>query len=415
MNKLLKTILPLLIIAAGVGSFLLLKSMQKAPERIERPKLGPLVEAIRAPAQKVQVIVDGQGTVRPDAQINLVPQVSGVVIWKNESFKPGGAFAKGETLFRIDPRDYELAVRQAEAQVAQARYQRDLAQQESDISRQEWQRLRGDSERPSDLVLRLPQLRAAEANLASATARLEEMALRLERTEFKAPFSGRVRNSQADVGQHLNAGQTVAQLYSIEKAEIIVPVPDEDLAWFALPVPIDAQSDKFTDEPVHSGRQEGRNSPYLFARRGADAVVQGSFAGIRHEWKGRVVRTEGELDPQSRMARLVIEVDDPYGGIADGTPPLTIGMFVNVAIAGRQVEGVRIVPRAAMRQGDTVWAVGSDGLLKVRQANVLRRMQDDVLAHIELGRDELIITSQLNGVTDGMKVRIADAAKEAGS
>ena len=166
MNKLFKALLPLLIIAAGVGSFLLLKSMQKAPERIERPKLGPLVEAIRAPAQKVQVIVDGQGTVRPDAQINLVPQVSGVVIWKSESFKPGGAFAKGETLFRIDPRDYQLAVRKAEAQVAQARYQRDLAQQESDASRQEWQRLRGDSKRPADLVLRLPQLRAAEANLA---------------------------------------------------------------------------------------------------------------------------------------------------------------------------------------------------------------------------------------------------------
>jgi multidrug efflux pump subunit AcrA (membrane-fusion protein) len=135
MNKFFKMILPLLIIGAGVGGFVLLKSMQKAPERVERPNLGPLVEAVESPAQKVQVIVDGQGTVRPDAQINLVPQVSGVIVWKTEAFKPGGSFAKGETLFRIDPRDYELAVRQAEAQVAQARYQRDLAQQESDVSR----------------------------------------------------------------------------------------------------------------------------------------------------------------------------------------------------------------------------------------------------------------------------------------
>ncbi len=415
MNKFFKTILPLLIIAAGVGCFLLLKSMQKAPERVERPHLGPLVTAIEAPLQKVQVIVDGQGTVRPDAQINLVPQVSGVVVWQNEAFKPGGAFAKGETLFRIDPRDYELAVRQAEAQVAQASYQRDLAQQESAVAGQEWQRLRGGDASASDLVLRLPQLRAAAANLASATARLEEMALRLERTELKAPFAGRVRNSQVDVGQYVNAGQSVAQLYSIEKVEIVVPVPDEDLAWFALPVPVDAQSNKFAELPIDSGRREGQRNTYLFARRGADAVVQGSFAGHRHEWQGRVVRTEGELDPQSRMARLVIEVDDPYGGIADGTPPLTIGMFVDVAIAGRQVEDVRIVPRAAMRQDDKVWTVGSDGLLKVRQADVLRRMREDVLAHIELDRDERIITSQLSGATDGMKVRVVDAAQEAGS
>ncbi|MFT5087955.1 MAG: RND family efflux transporter MFP subunit [Candidatus Latescibacterota bacterium] len=415
MNKFFKMILPLLIIGAGVGSFMLLKSMQKAPERVERPNLGPLVEAVEAPAQKVQVIVDGQGTVRPDAQINLVPQVSGVIVWKTEAFKPGGSFAKGETLFRIDPRDYELAVRQAEAQVAQARYQRDLAQQESDVSRQEWQRMRGDDAKASDLVLRLPQLRSAEANLASADARLEEMALRLERTELKAPFSGRVRNSQVDVGQYINVGQSVAQLYSIEKAEIVVPVPDEDLAWFALPVPVDAQSDKFAELPVDSGRDEGMSRSHLFARRGADAVVQGSFAGRRHEWQGRVVRTEGELDPQSRMARLVIEVDDPYGGIVDGAPPLTVGMFVDVAIAGRQVEGVRIVPRAALRQDDKVWIVGSDGLLRVRQADVLRRMQDDVLAYIELERNERIITSQLSGVTDGMKVRLADGSKEAGS
>jgi len=415
MNKLFKMILPLLIIGAGVGSFVLLKSMQKAPERIERPNLGPLVESVEAPAQKVQVIVDGQGTVRPDAQINLVPQVSGLIVWKAEAFKPGGSFAKGENLFRIDPRDYELAVRQAEAQVAQARYQRDLAQQESDVSRQEWQRMRGGDDEASDLVLRLPQLRSAEANLASAAARLEEMTLRLERTVFKAPFAGRVRNSQVDVGQYVSVGQAVAQLYSIEKAEIIVPVPDGDLAWFALPVPVDAQSDEFAGLPVDSGRDEGTRSAHLFARRGADAVVQGSFAGRRHEWQGRVVRTEGELDPQSRMARLVIEVDDPYGGIADGTPPLTVGMFVDVAIAGRQVEGVRIVPRAALRQNDKVWTVGSDGLLKIRQADVLRRMQDDVLTHIDLNSDERIITSQLSGVTDGMKVRLVNDSKEAGS
>ena len=90
-------------------------------------------------------------------------------------------------------------------------------------------------------------------------------------------------------------------------------------------------------------------------------------------------------------------------------------MFVDVAIAGRQVEGVRIVPRAALRQDDKVWIVGSDGLLRVRQADVLRRMQDDVLAYIELERNERIITSQLSGVTDGMKVRLTDGSKEAGS
>lgn len=415
MKKVFKTILPVLFLAAGGGAFVLLKSMQTEPERVERPYLGPLVEVVEAPAQRVQVIVEGQGTVRPDAQISLVPQVSGVVVWKDEAFKPGGAFAKDDVLFRIDPRDYELAVRQARAQVEQARYQRDLAQQESDVARQEWTRLRGDESTPSDLVLRLPQLRAAKANLAAAQARLEEVELRLERTQLKAPFSGRVRSAQVDVGQHVNAGQPIAQLYSIERAEIVVPVPDEDLAWFTLPTPVDPQADAERGQPIASAYQEETNAAFHYARHGATTRVEGSFAGQRHEWDGRVVRTEGELDPQSRMVRLVVEVDDPYGAIADGTPPLTVGMFVNVAIAGRYVEDVRVVPRSALRQNDIVWTVAADGLLQKRPAEVLRRMQDDVLARIDLRDGEHIITSQISGATNGMKVRITDVQKETGS
>ncbi len=416
MKRMLKTLLPILILAVGGTSFVLLKSMKEAPQRIERPHLGPLVETINAPTQQVQVMVEGQGTVRPDAQIDLVPQVSGVVVWKADEFKNGGAFAKGETLFRIDPRDYELSVRQARGQVAQTSYLLELARQETEVARQEWQRLNGESaQEPPDLVLRLPQRRAAAANMQSAEARLEETLLRLERTEWHAPFAGRVRNTRVDVGQHVNAGQSVAQLYSIEKAVIVVPVPDADLAWFALPTPVSSAEVPPTGPLVKDEHPERQDLPYLFARRGADAVIQGSFAGRRHEWQGRVVRTEGELDPQSRMVRLVIEVEAPYGGIAAGTPPLTVGMFVDVAIAGRRVDGVRIVPRAALRQGDKVWAVGHDGLLRIRQADVLRRMRDDVLAHIDLHDDERIITSQLSGITDGMKVRLAERYKEAGS
>ena len=295
MKSALKTVLPILILAAGAAAFVLLESMQTAPQRIERPNLGPLVEVMETPVQRVQVVVEGQGTVRPDAQISLVPQVSGIVVWKDEAFKSGGAFIKGDVLFRIDPRDYELALRQAQAQVEQARYQRDIAQQESDVAQQEWQRMRGDDSTPSDLVLRLPQLRAAEASLTAAQARLEEVALRLERTQLKAPFSGRVRTSQVDVGQHVNAGQPIAQIYSIEKAEIVVPVPDEDLAWFTLPTPIDTRTDTWDTQRIDDNRREDPNASFHYAQRGATTRVQGTFAGMEHEWDGRVVRTEGEL------------------------------------------------------------------------------------------------------------------------
>ena len=107
------------------------------------------------------------------------------------------------------------------------------------------------------------------------------------------------------------------------------------------------------------------------------------------------------------MVRLVVEVEAPYGGIADGIPPLTVGMFVDVAIAGRTVDGVRVLPRAALRQGDRVWAVGRDGVLHIRPARVVRALEDEVLSYIDLVPDERVIVSQLSGVTDGMQVRLA--------
>lgn len=407
MMRVVKIVLPIVILALGFGAFQLLASMREPPQRVAPTYAGPLVEAIAAPLQQVQVVVEGQGTVRPDAQIDLVPQVSGVVVWKDADFKPGGTFAKGALLFRLDPRDYELAVQQAAAQVAQARYQLDLAREEAAIAAAEWERLHAPDQAPTDLVLRKPQLRAAEAALQGAEARLAEARLRLDRTKVYAPFAGRVRTSRVDVGQHLNAGQASAQIYSIEKAEIVVPVPDEDLGWFTLPLPMDIAPASPASPPVSERNAEGHSRAFAFGREGASAVVHGAFAGRGHQWTGRVVRTEGELDPQSRMVRLVVEVKAPYGGLADGIPPLTVGMFVDVAIAGRMVDGVRVLPRTALRQGDRVWAVGRDGVLRIRRAHVVRALENEVLSYIDLEPQERVIVSQLSGVTDGMQVRLA--------
>ena len=176
-----------------------------------------------------------------------------------------------------------------------------------------------------------------------------------------------------------------------------------------MPLPIDIAPTSTPNTGSISDLSAERNSrAFAFSREGASAVVNGAFAGRRHQWSGRVVRTEGELDPQSRMVRLVVEVEAPYGGIADGIPPLTVGMFVEVAIAGRTVDGVRVLPRVALRQGDRVWTVGRDGVLSIRPVQVVRSLEDEVLAYIDMPPEERIIVSQLSGVTDGMQVRLAD-------
>jgi hypothetical protein len=108
------------------------------------------------------------------------------------------------------------------------------------------------------------------------------------------------------------------------------------------------------------------------------------------------------------MVRLVVEVDDPYGDIQSEREALKVGMFVDVDIVGRQVEGVRVLPRMVLRPGNTVWTAGPAGLLKLRSATVVRTMGEDVVVRFDMAADERVVLSQLSGVTEGMKVRLAE-------
>lgn len=400
-KKWVSRLLPAGVLLVGVAAFALLKTSATPPQRIEQVYLGPLVQTAAFPAGQVQVLIEGQGTVRPTAQIDLVSQVSGVVVWKSPKLEGGGYFARGEELLRIEAQDYELAVDQAQAQVAQANLRLEQAREQAAVARQEWELLH-PGEVGSPLALYVPQLQVAEADLKAAQARVGEAQLRLKRTRLQAPFAGRVRQSRVEAGQFVSPGQALAQLYSTEKVEIAVPLPDEDLGWFAVPGLGSAGAD-----PNAVWRQ-GETGAAGRAGEKAGALVSGWHAGRQHQWQGRVVRAEGEVDPQSRMVSVVVEIEDPQG---QAEAPLLVGAFVSVAIAGHQVEGVRTLPRAALRQDNTVWVATPEGTLRVRPVQVVRPLKEEVLVRLELGEGERIILTQLSGVSEGMKVRVAEEAR----
>jgi RND family efflux transporter MFP subunit len=416
MKRQLLKFLPLIILVIGAGVFLVLVASGRAPEHRVMPDYGPLVETLAAPTQTVQVIVEAQGSVQASEEIDLVPQVSGVIVWKTTQMEVGGFFARGEVLLHIDPRDYELAVTGSEAAVARARYQLDLAVEEAAVARQEWEMVRQHREleaEPNDLVLRLPQVRAAEAELLAAEAGLAEARLRLGRTQIVAPFDGRVRASSLDVGQYVVANQPVSRIYSIEQAEIVVAVLGQDMEWLTipqrlpdLPMPLSMeQTATDIQQPVAMGEGPPAAAPLTAAPR---ARVHTEFAGRRHTWEGFISRSLAELDARSRMLGLVIEVDAPYAAGVNHDTPLLVGMFVDVEILGSTVDEVRVLPRVALHEGDVVWVAQRDGTLDMRHAQVVRVRDEEVLVRLDLADDERIVISQLGGATQGMKIRALD-------
>lgn len=373
-----KIVIPALVLVVGIVAAYLLASSRRAPDRVERPPLGPLVEVAEARPTSVPVVVTGHGEVTPRVAVDVVPQVSGQVVEVSPSLVAGGFFRAGETLVRIDPRDYELALERAQAAVARALVNLEQERAEAEVAREEWDDLH-PGEEPTALVVREPQIRQAEAELAAAKADLAVADLNLERTRISLPFDGVVVSESVDPGQFVAGTTRLATVYGTDAVEVRVPLKTSELAWF--------------DVPSDNGR------------RGPRAVVSATFGGVSSDWEGRVSRMEAQVDQTSRMVHVVVEVDDPYAA-TENRPALRPGTFVDVRIFGRTLDDVVPIPRFAVHEGDRVW-VFDDGRLVIRDVDVLRSDRELALVSSGLDAGDLVIVSALDAVTDGMAVRNA--------
>jgi len=374
-----KLILPVVVLIAGAALAAMIVASRKAPPRVERPQLGPLVEIIDVAVADVPVTVTGHGEVVAKVAVDVVPQVPGQVVKVHPALVAGGFFRAGDVLVVIDPRDYELAVERAQAAVARAQVTLEREQAEAEVAREEWDVLNPGEEPSSGLVVREPQVRQSEAELAAAIAELSAAELNLQRTRITLPFDGVVVSESTDVGQFVGTGTRLARVYGTDVVEVRVPLDSRELAWFSVPV-----------------RGE----------EGTPVEVSATFGGSRQVWAGRLSRMEAQVDQQSRMVHIVVEIRDPYK-TTDGQPALLPGTFVDVSIFGRALEDVVAIPRHAVREGGGVWVV-EDGLLRVRDVEVLRSDRQQTLVSSGLAQGDQVIVSALDAVTNGMKVRISN-------
>ncbi len=386
MNTWVKVFLPFAIV---LGSVLIMVFLVRSRPVVEsKPPVvpPPLVRVTTATLDTVQLSVRSQGAVMPRTESALSAETDGQIVYVSPSFVPGGFFEKDELLVRLDPRDAELAVTRAAADTARFATALQIEQEEARLAQDEWRRL--GSGAPMPLVLREPQLAQARANLEASVAALQQAALNLERTEIRAPYAGRVRKKNVDVGQFLRRGEALATIYAINYAEVRLPIPDEELAFFDIPM-------QFRGETDQAG--------------GPRVAISAEFAGRRHRWDGRVVRMEGEIDPMSRMVYAVARVQNPYGrGANPDRPPLGIGMFIEAEILGKRYPGVAVLPRTAMHGTGRVAIIDDENRLRFRNVEVLRIESNLVYIQSGVEEGERVCLSALETQMDGMEVRVLE-------
>lgn len=379
-----KLLAPIVILALTVLGVVVMVATAPSVEHVEAERAIPTVRVIEATPRTLRHTVRSQGTVTPRTEADLIPEVDGRVVWIAPSFAAGGYFAEGDSLIRLESRDYELARDRARAAVTRARSEREFAAAE--LKRQEGLSSGGVAS-VSQLADKRRAASVAEANLLDARAALEQAERDLARTEIHAPFDGRIRDEQVDVGQFVNRGTRIARVYATDYAEIRLPIPDDQLAFLNVSLPR-------AGEPVQIDD--------------ADVVLRATFAGRRAQWQGRLVRTEGEIDQRSRMVHVVARVEDPYrtNSASDDVPvPLAVGLFVQAEIQGPVVEGAIKLPRYAMRNDSKILIVDGQDRLHTRDVSVLRIDRDEVLIKGPLPPGERICISPVQVVVEGMRVR----------
>ena len=318
----------------------------------------PLARVMLPQRQPTRISLAATGTVEVRNTVSLAPQIGGQVIAVAETLRVGGSFEAGEVLFTIDPRDYELALAQAEASLAGAEARLKLRQAESAAARENYALLHGDAEVP-DLVAKVPQIEQSKADVASAEARVARAELDLSRTEFSLPFSGRIASSSISVGQLLTSGQASGEVFANDAIEVSVPVADDDLA--AL-------------DPII-----GRSAAVTSGGQTYSAVVE---------------RRSAILDERTRFARLYLRLT--------GDPDLPPGTFVDVTLNGADVAEAFVIPEAAEQAQGTLWVV-SNGALTAIEPEVLGRQSNGlVVAPFDYG--EGVVLGSIPGATEGSRV-----------
>ncbi len=390
LKKLIK-LLPALLIIIAVGG-LSYYWMTNKPRAVRAPSKthAPLVQTIKPEVINHQTTVYAMGTVIPSQSVNLTPRISGMVVSISPNFIEGGMLKEGEPLVQLDPTDYLLTIKQSENELAKAQFNLKMEQGQQAIVKREFQLLGMElTAQERELVLRKPHLNAAKAALAAAEASLKQAQLNLERTRPTAPFNAIITSRNANIGAWMSAfstGTPLAKLVGTDNFWINASVPVDKLHWLKIP---------------------GINSD-----KGSPVKIRYETAWGKNIYRtGIIKRLQAEIEPEGRMAKVIIEVDDPLSQKATNktAPPLMLGSYVRIELAGSSLNEVIELPETIVHDGHTIWLMTDKQTLDIREVSPLWSEK----GRIYLSKDQLpdhadIITSDLPAPVQGMSLKTMD-------
>ena len=374
----IKKLKPLFILLGAFAiSYLLWLLGQVQPDPVEEAPAPDVIVEILTP-KDFQIQISSNGTTTPLTQTVLTAEVGGEVIYRSKKFSEGSSVIEGEILAKIDDTDLQLQYKNALLQLANAEVQHSLQLAEAEVAKEAWEKI-GDGV-ASDLTLKKPQLKQAEALLEVAKAQVSSAEKKLNKTEIVAPYAGRIQSVNIDLGTTIIPGQPVGALYTSSEIEVTLAVKDNDLQFLSIPM-------------------DGRK---LDPSEQALVEIRSFYKGKNQTWIGRLERVDGVIDPVTRMINLITVFKNDF--IETDKPNLPIGLFVEAQIDGIILKNIYSIPVNAISENNEVYIVNNDNELVLRQLSILKKYSDFVIIKDGLKAGERIVISKLSTASNGIKV-----------
>ncbi len=392
----MRIILPLILLGlCGGTAWYFIKNPVENERRPPRTTL-PSIEVMKVEMQSKRLFVNAFGTVRPRTMTTIIAEaagrIEGVAPFASRennrtgppaSFRAGGFFEKGDLLVTIEKINHQASEAEAEAALRLAELQLEQEKAFAAQARTEWELDRKWEDAP-ELVKRIPQIRKAEADTKAAQTRLAQARQILKRTEVRAPYRGRVLQTMADVGQQVGAGSSpiLAKAYALEAAEIDLSLNEKELNILEF-------------------RDASKGSANLI-----EVIV---MDGNRTQHTGILDRSEGTIDPRTRLIKVVARIDgafaDPFQKESvDSMTPLKPGQFVEIKLMGPEAQ-VFPIPSSALRNRNLILVLNEENRLFSRKVNIIKWTKEFAWVTKGLSEGEKVCLTPIEFLAEGMQAK----------
>jgi multidrug efflux system membrane fusion protein len=350
----------------------------------------------RSVTKPMPVTIPAVGNAEPLVTVQVRAQVTGQL--SNVHFREGQDVRKGDTLFSLDSRPFEAALRQAEAVLA-----RDTAQSKNAQAQQtRYKELFDRGLIPRDQYeTQAATASALEATLAADLSQVENARLSLQYATIKAPISGRTGALAVHEGDLIRANDTAPLVIINQVAPIYVSfsVPGRYLPQIRQnqarqPLKIEALS-----KPGETGAPPGvlgSPAPAPVQAEGRDPSTPSSL----HEG-GVVSFIDNMVDPTTGTIKL-------KGTFANSDHALWPGLFVQVTLVLTTDPKAIVVPAAAVQAsqaGQYVFVVKPDRTVELRNVTVERQQGEEMVIAQGLAAGEEVVTDGHLRLTPGARVQ----------